>query len=132
MSTPADARIALIAANWKMHKTIAEAEAYVDELSARLSDQEGASLEAVQLAVCPAYTALAAVANRSRGWGLGVFAQNMHEQPHGAFTGEVSAPMLLEVGATGVVLGHSERRQCFGETDRALAGKVPAALEAGL
>jgi triosephosphate isomerase len=118
----------LVAANWKMHKTIAEAEAYVDELSARL----GSSRTDVQLVVCPPFTALQAVVNRSQGLGLGVFAQNMHEQPQGAFTGEISAPMLLEVGTGGVVLGHSERRQYFGETDRALAAKVPAAVDAGL
>jgi triosephosphate isomerase len=61
-----------------------------------------------------------------------VFAQNMHEAPSGAFTGEVAAPMLTELDVHGVVLGHSERREYFGETDRALARKVPAALEAGL
>jgi triosephosphate isomerase len=61
-----------------------------------------------------------------------VAAQNMHEQPEGAFTGEVSAPMLAELGVSGVVLGHSERREHFGETDNALARKMPAALDAGL
>ena len=66
------------------------------------------------------------------GSGVAVYAQNMHQEETGAFTGEVSAPMLTEIGVDGVVLGHSERRQYFGETDRALQEKVPAALEAGL
>jgi len=120
---------ALIAANWKMHKTVAEATAYLDELFERLAALE---LTATQLAVCPPFTALGPAIARCRGRGVGVFAQNMHEQERGAFTGEVSAPMLIELGVSGVVLGHSERRQYFGESDRALAAKVPAALEAGL
>ena len=68
----------------------------------------------------------------ARGSRVEVYAQNMHQEPEGAFTGEVSAPMLSELGVQGVVLGHSERRELFGETDRALALKVPAALQAGL
>ena len=68
----------------------------------------------------------------ARGSRVEVYAQNMHHEPEGAFTGEVSPAMLSDVGVQGVVLGHSERRACFGETDRALALKVPAALEAGL
>ena len=70
--------------------------------------------------------------HRCRDTGVRVLAQNMHELPHGAFTGEVSAPMLLELGVDGVLLGHSERREHFAESDQALAAKVPAALDAGL
>jgi triosephosphate isomerase len=120
-------RTPLIAGNWKMHKTIAEAEAYVQALLPRLSSVSG-----VEVAVCVPYTALQAVVDSARGSILEVYAQNMHEAPSGAYTGEVSAPMLTELDVHGVVLGHSERRQLFGETDRALTLKVPAALEAGL
>jgi triosephosphate isomerase len=82
--------------------------------------------------LCVPFTALAAVVEEAGESGLVVSAQNMHQAPEGAYTGEVSAAMLVEIGARGVVLGHSERRQYFCETDRALAEKVPAALDAGL
>ncbi len=117
----------LIAGNWKMHKTVAEAEAFVAGLLPRL-DRSGA----VEVAVCPAFLALRAVVQALRDSGVGVYAQNMHHAGEGAFTGEVSSPMLREAGVDGVILGHSERREQFGETDRALQAKVPAALEAGL
>jgi len=114
-------RIPLIAGNWKMHKTQAEAREFLAAVRPR---------EGVDVAVCAPFTALAAAREAARG--VAVFAQNMHERPSGAFTGEVSAPMLVEIGIDGVVLGHSERRQYFNETDRALSHKVPAALAAGL
>jgi triosephosphate isomerase len=120
-------RLPLIAGNWKMHKTVAEAEALIQALLPRV-----ASLEGVEIAVCPPFTALAPMVDSARGSRVAVFAQNMHEADHGAFTGEVSAAMLLDVGVSGVILGHSERRALFGETDAALARKVPAALAAGL
>ena len=120
-------RIPFIAANWKMHKTVAEAEAFVAGFLPRVSTAEG-----VDVAVCAPFTALGALVDSTRGSRVQVFAQNMHEAPSGAFTGEVSAPMLTELDVHGVVLGHSERRAHFGETDRALALKVPAALDAGL
>jgi triosephosphate isomerase len=119
-------RTPLMAANWKMHKTVGEAEAFVNALLPRLFGVD------VEVAVCAPYTALAALVDAMRGSRLEVFAQNMHQAPEGAFTGEVSAPMLVDVGAHGVVLGHSERRRDFGETDRALADKVAVALEHGL
>ncbi len=119
-------RTPYIAANWKMHKTVAEATRFVDALLPRIA---GTGNDVV---VCPSFLALAAVVERSRGSAVRVAAQNMHEAESGAFTGEVSAPMLVEVGVDAVVLGHSERRQLFGETDEALARKVPAALGAGL
>jgi len=121
------ARTPLIAGNWKLHKTIAEAQAHLAALLPRV-----ASLEGVEVAVCPAFLALQAAVEATRGSRVQVYAQNMHEASSGAFTGEVSAPMLLEVGVRGVILGHSERREHFCESDRALARKVPAALEAGL
>ena len=120
-------RTPFIAGNWKMHKTVAEAEAFVQSLLPRVQGAQG-----VDIAVCPPYLALQGVVDSARGSGVEVYAQNMHEAPQGAFTGEVSAPMLSELDVDGVVLGHSERRQYFGETDRALQAKVPAALEAGL
>jgi len=114
-------RTPLIAGNWKMHKTRAEARAFLEAVRPR---------DGVDAAVCAPFTALAACLDAAGR--VAVFAQNMHEAPNGAFTGEVSAPMLVEIGVHGVVVGHSERRQYFNETDRALQHKVPAALEAGL
>jgi len=120
-------RTPLIAGNWKMHKTIAAAEQFIQTLLPRVSTADG-----VDVAVCPPYLALEAMVDSVRGSRVEVFAQNMHFEHEGAFTGEVSAEMLVEVDVDGVILGHSERRQLFGETDKALALKVPAALNAGL
>jgi triosephosphate isomerase len=120
-------RTPFIAGNWKMNKTVSEAEAFIASLLPRVSTADG-----VDVAVCVPFTDLQAVVDSARGSRVEVYAQNMHQAPSGAFTGEVSAPMLVEVDVHGVVLGHSERRQYFGETDRALAEKVPAALDAGL
>lgn len=117
----------LIAGNWKLHKTIAEAEEFVAAFLPRVAGADG-----VDVALCAPFTALGALVDSVRGSRVEVYAQNMHEAASGAFTGEVSAPMLCEIDVHGVVLGHSERRQLFGETDRALALKVPAALAAGL
>jgi triosephosphate isomerase (TIM) len=117
----------LIAGNWKMHMTIAEAEAFVGALLPRVG-----AIADVDVAVCPPFTALQAVVESARGSGMAVYAQTMHQAPSGPYTGEVSAPMLTELDVDGVLLGHSERRELFGETDRALAEKVPAATEAGL
>ena len=112
-----------------MHKTRAEAEAFLDALPAA----GGRALSGVELVVCPPFTvAWPRRSSAAPGRGVRVAAQNMHAEPQGAFTGEVSAPMLVELGVDAVILGHSERRQLFGETDEALARKVPAALEAGL
>ena len=124
---PDPVRRPLVAANWKMHKTIAEAEAFCERLLAGLDPERP-----TEVVICPPFTALAATAERCRDTAVRVAGQNMHVASGGAFTGEVSAGMLLEAGAWGVVLGHSERRQLFGETDEALAEKVPAALAAGL
>jgi triosephosphate isomerase len=89
-------------------------------------------VDGVDVAICPPFLSLTAMVDSTRGSRVQVLAQNMHSESHGAFTGEVSPPMLVEVGAHGVVVGHSERRENFGETDKALALKVPAALDAGL
>ena len=119
-------RTMYLAANWKMNKTVAEAAAFVDALLPRISATPH------DVVVCPPFLALGEVVDRTRGSAVRVAAQNMHEEEWGAFTGEVSAPMLVEAGADAVILGHSERRQLFGETDGALSRKVPAALAAGL
>jgi triosephosphate isomerase len=120
------ARTPYIAANWKMNKTVAEAAEFIDALLPRIAATQN------DVVVCPPFTALHEVVERRRGTAVRVAAQNMHEGEAGAFTGEVSAPMLVELDVEAVVLGHSERRQLFGETDEALAKKVPAALAADL
>jgi triosephosphate isomerase len=122
-----DRRAPFIAGNWKMYKTIADAEAFIQALLPRVSSADG-----IDVAICPPFLALSAMVDSARGSRVRVYAQNMHDAQEGAFTGEVSPSMLSEIGVSGVVLGHSERRQLFGETDRALALKVPAALEVGL
>jgi triosephosphate isomerase len=120
-------RTPFIAGNWKMHKTVQEAEEFIQALLPRVSTADG-----VDVAICPAFTALQAMVDSARGSRVHVYAQNMHGADDGAYTGEVSPRMLAEVDVQGVILGHSERRELFGETDRALQIKVPAALEAGL
>ena len=122
-----DARRPYIAGNWKMFKTASDARDYTQKLLARLPLGSG-----VEVALCPPYTALAATVEGLGGSEIKVLAQNMHQEPEGAYTGEVSPPMLVEQGVHGTLLGHSERRQYFNETDRALQEKVPAALAAGL
>jgi triosephosphate isomerase (TIM) len=121
------ARTPLIAGNWKMHKTREQSEDYIQALLPRVS-----ALDGVDVAICVPFTDLGAMVDSARGSRVEVYAQNMHHEHEGPFTGEISAPMLVELDVRGVVLGHSERRALFGESDRALALKVPAALEAGL
>jgi triosephosphate isomerase (TIM) len=119
-------RTPYIAANWKMQKTVAEAAEYVDALLPQIAATQS------DVVICPPFTALSAVVERRYGTAVKVAAQNMHEEDSGAFTGEVSASMLVELDVEAVILGHSERRQLFGESDEALARKVPAALAVGL
>jgi triosephosphate isomerase len=120
-------RTPFIAANWKMNKTIAEAEGYIQALLPKVG-----AIGDVEIVICPPFTALQAMVDSARGSSVQVYAQNMHEADSGAFTGEVSAPMLTEIDVQGVILGHSERRQYDNETDRALQQKVPRALKGGL
>jgi triosephosphate isomerase (TIM) len=120
-------RTPLIAGNWKMHGTIAQAEERIASLLPRI-----ATADHVEHAVCAPFTALQACVDSTRGSALSIYAQNMHHAAEGPFTGEISAPMLTEIDVHGVLLGHSERRLLFGETDKALQQKVPAALDAGL
>ena len=121
------ARRPYVAANWKMNKTVDETEGFLDRFLPGIE-----RIGAVDVVVCPPYPSLAAAVERCRRSPVTVAAQNMHEAESGAFTGEVSAGMLKDLGVRAVVLGHSERRQLFAETDDALARKVPVALAAGL
>jgi len=120
-------RTPLVAGNWKMHKTRGEALAFCRELAPLLSE-----LDEVDLAICPPATALDILAAELGDRGVGVWAQTISEHPHGAFTGEVSATMALDAGASGALLGHSERRHVFGESDGVVNAKLLAALAAGL
>ena len=116
-----------IAGNWKMHKTVSDTHQYVGQLVPKLGPANG-----VDVSICVPFTGLGAAIAAAGDAPLKVCAQNMHQENEGAYTGEVSPTMLTELGVHGVVLGHSERRMYFGETDRALQEKVPAALEHGL
>jgi triosephosphate isomerase (TIM) len=120
-------RSPILAANWKMHKRTDETERFLAEFLPRVPDSAGP-----EVVICPPFTSLKTAVEHCFQSRVRVAAQNMHEADEGAFTGEISAPMLLDLGVEGVILGHSERRQHFGETDEALARKVPAALGAGL
>jgi triosephosphate isomerase (TIM) len=126
---PAVPRRPAIIGNWKLWGTRAEARPNCERLLELLPDEPR---RPASVGVCPPFTSLDVCVETLRGSGVAVFAQNMHQQESGAFTGEISAAMLREIGVDGVVLGHSERREHFGETDRALQEKVPAALTAGL
>ncbi len=115
----------LIAGNWKMYKGPAE----TAEFCLGLREQE---LQGVDVVVCPPFVALAVAVQLLAGTEIAVAAQNVHWEDEGAYTGEVSAPMLRELGVYGAIAGHSERRQYFGETDETVGNRVHAALEAGL
>jgi triosephosphate isomerase (TIM) len=115
----------LIAGNWKMYKGPAE----TAEFCLGLREQE---LEGVDVVVCPPFVSLAVAVQLLAGTEIAVAAQNVHWESDGAYTGEVSAPMLRELGVYGTIVGHSERRQYFGETDETVGNRVHAALEAGL
>ena len=109
----------LVAGNWKMYKGATETSAFVDAF---------VPPDGVEVVVCPPYTSLAAAVGR----GVPIYAQNVHWADEGAFTGEISAQMLLELGVEGAIVGHSERRQYFGETDDTVRARCEAALGAGL
>jgi triosephosphate isomerase (TIM) len=122
-----DSRRPYVAGNWKMHKTPSETARFVRDLVPRVAKHGN-----VDIGLCVPFTSLQHAVFGVTGTGVRVLAQNMHQEPEGPYTGEISAPMLVELAVDGVVLGHSERRQHFCETDRALQDKVPAAIEAGL
>jgi triosephosphate isomerase len=117
----------LIAGNWKMYKTTSETGDFCRALRDALGE-----LDSVDVAVCPPYTGLAAAVQALADTEIAVAAQNVHWEADGAYTGEISAPMLADLGVYGAIVGHSERRQYFGETDDAVARRARAALEAGL
>lgn len=118
----------IIAGNWKMNKTCAEAVALVRELRGLVSQVR----DRVEIVVAPPFTALHPVAKALEDSNVLLAAQNCHWEASGAYTGEVSAPMLKELGAAYVILGHSERRQYFGETDESVNRRAQAVLKAGL
>ena len=120
-------RVPVIAGNWKMYKTAAEAAAFVRAFLPLVSGVRG-----VEIVLAPPYPSIGAVAQLVGGSGVGVASQNVHFEDEGAFTGEVSARMLKEAGATHCIVGHSERRQYYAETDDTANRKVRAALAAGL
>ncbi len=120
-------RTPLIAGNWKMYQTATAAVALVERLRALLE-----KTDEVEVVVCPPFTALPAVARALEGSWIGVGAQNMHWEKEGAYTGEISPAMLTDIGCRYVILGHSERRQYFGETDLQVNRKLRAALGYGL
>jgi triosephosphate isomerase len=118
----------LVAANWKMNMTNGETREYLREFLPAAAELTAG----IDVVICPPATALRTATELAGDSGVLIAAQNMHEEDTGAFTGEVSAPMLMELGVGGVVLGHSERREHFAESDAALARKVPKALDRGL
>ena len=120
-------RTPVIAGNWKMYNTIEESRALVRGLK-----KEVAGVGGVEVIVAPVFTSIAAVVAEAHGSAIKVAAQNMHWEDRGAYTGEISAGMLTDAGCTHVIIGHSERRQYFAETDDTVNKKVVAALKAGL
>src|SRR3954454_5981646 len=120
-------RIPFIAANWKMFKTVQESVVFAKEFRNLVKD-----ITDVEVVIAPPATALHAVAEAVRNSPIGVAGQNLHWEREGAFTGEVSAGMLKEAGAEYVIIGHSERRRLFGETDQSVNRKLTAALSAQL
>ena len=121
------ARKVIIAGNWKMNKTASEAKALVEELKAKVKD-----ISSVDIVVCPPFTSIDAAVKAAAGSNIKVGAQNIHWADNGAFTGEISASMLKEAGVEYAIIGHSERRQYFGETDATVNKRLKAALAAGL
>jgi triosephosphate isomerase len=120
---PVSIRLPLLVANWKMHKTALEAVAYVRTLGTLVN-----ALEGVEVVVAPAFTSIAAAAEAARTTSIRVAAQDLHFEAEGAFTGEVSATMIKDAGAEYVIVGHSERRRLFGETDESVNRKLSAAI----
>ncbi len=120
-------RTPVIAGNWKMFNTVAESLALVRDLKALVADVQG-----VEIVVAPVFTAIHAVAAELKGSNIAVSSQDVYWEESGAFTGEVAPSLLKEAGCAYAIIGHSERRQYFGETDETVNKKVKAALKAGL
>jgi len=117
----------VIAGNWKLNNLIGDAESLVDELRPLVAD-----VDDVDIVVCPPYTSLAAVRSRIEGSNIALGAQNVYHEISGAYTGEVSPRMLVDAGCAYAIIGHSERRQSFGETDASVNKKIRATLAGGL
>ena len=120
-------RKVIVAGNWKMNKNAAEGRALVEALKNGI-----AGLEAAEIVVCPPFTTIGSVVEAAAGSAIGVGAQNIHWEASGAFTGEISADMLKTSGVQYVIIGHSERRQYFGETNETVNKRLKAAIAAGL
>src|SRR6202049_2933285 len=120
-------RIPFIAGNWKMFKTVQEAVVFTKELRSLVKD-----VTDVEIVIAPPFTAIHAVAEAARNTNIGVSAQDLYWEREGAFTGAISAAMIKEAGAAYAIVGHSERRRLFGETDATVNRKIMAAIAAGL
>jgi len=120
-------RTPIIAGNWKMYKTVAETVKYVKELRARVK-----GVTDVEIVIAPPFTALHAAAEAARNSNVGIAAQDLYWEREGAFTGEISAAMIVDAGAAYAIIGHSERRTFFGETDASVNRKLAAAFAGGL
>jgi len=120
-------RKVIIAGNWKMNETIAETQALINNLKPLV-----AGMNACEIVVCPPFTSINAAVKAAAQSNIKVGAQNLHWEASGAFTGEISASMLKELGVEFVIIGHSERRQYFGETDETVNKRLKAALDSGL
>ena len=120
-------RTPFIAGNWKMYKTVSDAVKYVKEFRGLVKDVDG-----VEIVLAPPFTAIHAACEAARNSNVGIAGQDMFWEREGAFTGEVSATMIKDAGAQSVIIGHSERRRLFGETDATVNKKIFAAIGAGL
>ena len=120
-------RTPIVAGNWKMHKTVGDTVKFVKEFRSVVKDVTG-----VEIVIAPPFTAVHAAVEAARNSNIGVSAQDLYWERQGAFTGEVSAAMIAEAGAEYVIIGHSERRTLFGETDAMVNKKTAAAFAAGL
>ncbi|AFM22805.1 triose-phosphate isomerase [Desulfomonile tiedjei] len=121
-------RTSIIAGNWKMHKTSSETRSFLEALKSAIADFE----PNCEIVVAPPFTSIATAVAETDGTRIRVAAQNLHWEDRGAFTGEVSGPMVKEIGCSHVIIGHSERRQYFGETDESVNRKIQAAMRSGL
>jgi triosephosphate isomerase len=121
-------RTPLMAANWKMNKTIAETSAFFDAFIPAVKD----AIDDIDIIIAPPYTSLAAAAEKTRNSSIRIAGQNVYFEEKGAFTGEISATMLIDAGCEAVIIGHSERRHILKETDDVINKKIKAALDHGL